>query len=158
MKQLFAIAILALVTLPAFAQGKITTETVSDKLTAIGGEQIKLAGTEKPVESKPAAVKPAPAEVKFTKEQAAEAATLADKAKLAALEAENLGLRIERAQADYQKQREAAAQAQTAYVERLRAIAETLGISKDELPNYEYDDRGPVPVLRRKVETKGGAK
>lgn len=136
--------------IPALAQGEITTETVTSKLSAVGGDQIKLAGTDKPVTAKPAP----PAEVKFTKEQADESARLADKAKLAALETENLALKVERAQLDLQKLRETAAAAQTAYVEKLRAIAEALGISKDELPNYEYDDRGPVPILRRKEVAK----
>lgn len=99
-----------------------------------------------------------PASVEFTKEQVAAASAARDKARLAALEVENLGLRLERAQKDYETLRDAAGKAQAAYSELLRDTAGKLGIPKEELPNYEFSDAEGKFTLRRKVDAKVAAK
>lgn len=129
--------------------------TVSAQINT--GNQLANALAGKPTDkktAKPKAEKAPPALVTFDAKEAEKAERLRDKARLASSEAENLGLKIERAQTAYQKQQQDASMAQTAYVEFLRATAEKLGISKDELPNYEFDDSGGKFVLRRKEPTK----
>jgi hypothetical protein len=91
-----------------------------------------------------------PASVEFTLEQVKEAGAARDKARLSALEAENLALKIEAAQLQYQKLRDEASKAQAIYGELLRDFAGKLGIPKEELPNYEFSDADGKLMLKRK--------
>lgn len=124
------------------------------------GDQIAKALSKKAAPGDNAKTKEAkkapPASVEFTTEQVRDATAKRDAAKMAALEAENMALKLERAQTEYQKLREGAATAQTVYVEYLRSTAEKLGIPKEELPNYEFSDAGGKFTLKRK-ESKSDA-
>lgn len=132
MKTLFASLFLALASCVALAQ------------------QATLANSDKP---KPAAKesKPAPAAVEFTPDQAKKLSEHRVNARMSALEAENLRLNIEAAQANWVKLRDEAQMKQTAYIELLRALSEKFGVTPQDLPNYDVGDEGGKFTLKRKA-------
>lgn len=124
-------------------------------VTLNGGKLIPIATVTDDNKAKPKPApkesKPAPATVEFTPDQAKKLSEQRINARISALEAENLRLNIEAAQAKWVKMRDEAQMKQTAYVELLRALAEKFGVTPQDLPNYEVSDEGGKFTLKRKA-------
>jgi hypothetical protein len=99
--------------------------------------------------------KAAPPAVELTAEQEAERQRLFDKAVLAETVADSTMTRIERDRLLYPQQTQAAATAKSAYQKFLADTAIKLGIPREDLPNYVFDNSGGTMIVRRKSAAKG---
>lgn len=137
-----------------FAVSAQTKPVIEDAATMATKDAKYADGTDVKPKPKPKTEKAPPAFVEFDAKQIQDALAKRDAAKLANLEAENLMLKLERAQVEFQKLRDAAASAQAAYQAYLRDTAAKLGIPKEELPSYEFSDADGKFTLKRKATAK----